>query len=660
MKAFVLVLCMFVMAGLQAQMLPDTVSIPEVEVHSFLKLSEAGVESQPVDSLVMQREAQASLSDLLASHTAVFIKSEGRGALATASFRGTDASHTRVYWNGLNIQSPMLGQVDFSQIPVFLMDKIVLHAGASSLSDGSGGLGGSIDLVSRAGWNQKWQLDALAGFGSYMTFDNFVGFGAGSKKFRSSTKLYYNSSRNDFPFYNKNIADIDPQTGAYVYPLQRNEQAGYLLDGVLQEFAWRIGKKALLQFHYWFQNASRALPRLNTYEGDDHANLSRQHQKTHRSVVQLTRAGKYGQFHLNLGFQWEDMDYRVQNLIGGRGYYDAVSSRSKALGSYNKLKYSYQWGKKSRIEASCRFNFEKVDTYDSVSRNGYHALRRQYALMVSWQQRIRKRWTVMALVRKEWIDQQALPVIPYLGFDFLINRKTRWILHGNVARNFRFPSLNDLYWQPGGNPSLKPEKGLLSELGLRMKIIGKRMVISPQVNGFYNNITDWILWTPSPMGYWSPDNVRHVISRGLDVKVNVKWTVGTFRFYFKMGYAFTKSTNEGDAEKWGTQSLGKQIPYVPVHSGNFTGEMRWNDFFLTWVNTSYSERFTTSTHDLNRRDRLYPYFMNDLYAGKAFHTKWGTVGLQIKIYNLFNEEYRSVLGRPMPGRNYLFTLTFKR
>jgi iron complex outermembrane receptor protein len=38
--------------------------------------------------------------------------------------------------------------------------------------------------------------------------------------------------------------------------------------------------------------------------------------------------------------------------------------------------------------------------------------------------------------------------------------------------------------------------------------------------------------------------------------------------------------------------------------------------------------------------------------------KYATWDLQIKIFNLFNEEYRSVLGRPMPRQNYLFLIHF--
>ncbi len=659
MKIPVLLVGLLFTLGLHAQMLPDTVSIPQVEVRSKINVAGAGLESHPVDSLVMMREAEASLSDLLAAHTSIFIKSEGRGALATASFRGTDASHTRVYWNGMNIQSPMLGQVDFSQIPVFLMDKIVLYPGAGSVVDGSGGLGGSIDLVSSPSWTQKLQVNGMVAYGSYLTFNNYLGVKTGNRHFQTSTRLYYNRSKNDFPFYNKNVADIDSKTGKYVYPLQRNDHAAYLLDGLLQELAFRFRKKYLLRMNYWFQNSKRALPRLNTYEGDDHANLSQQNQQTHRATVQLTRFGAKGRVDVNLGLQAENMIYQVQNNIGGRGYYDAVYSDSRTLGSYNKLKYTYQWNKKTLLKVSYRFNYVHVNTYDSVNRTGYDQFRRRHAFVASWQQYFGSRFSTMVLLRKEWINNTSLPLIPYFGFNWDLNEKAKLVLHGNVTRNYHYPSLNDLYWQPGGNPALKPEEGLASELGFGWQPKMKKVLLETELNVFYNNITNWILWTPSPLGYWSPENIQHVVARGFELKASMVFSIGRFRFFMKAGYAFTKSTNEGDAGKWGDASVGKQIPYVPVHSGNFMGEVRWKGFFLTWVNIDYSERFTTSSNDLTLRDRLYPYFMNDLYAGKDFPLKKGRLGLQLKIYNLFNEDYRSVLGRPMPGRNYLLMLSLK-
>ena len=82
-------------------------------------------------------------------------------------------------------------------------------------------------------------------------------------------------------------------------------------------------------------------------------------------------------------------------------------------------------------------------------------------------------------------------------------------------------------------------------------------------------------------------------------------------------------------------------------------------FFITYQYNAYSERFTTSSNDVTRRDRLYPYFMNDVSAGKSFRIKQLTFSAEFKVYNLFNESYHSILYRPMPGRNYYLTLVFK-
>jgi iron complex outermembrane receptor protein len=48
--------------------------------------------------------------------------------------------------------------------------------------------------------------------------------------------------------------------------------------------------------------------------------------------------------------------------------------------------------------------------------------------------------------------------------------------------------------------------------------------------------------------------------------------------------------------------------------------------------------------------------MNDLLAGKSFNLGKARMNGEIRIYNLFDETYHSVLYRPMPGRNFMFVL----
>jgi iron complex outermembrane receptor protein len=160
------------------------------------------------------------------------------------------------------------------------------------------------------------------------------------------------------------------------------------------------------------------------------------------------------------------------------------------------------------------------------------------------------------------------------------------------------------------------------------------------------------------MGYWSPQNIRHVVSSGFDADVMLAFAIKKVKVTVKGDYAFTRSINRGNAAHWGTAAVGKQIPFVPVHSGSVLMNFGFGNFYLTWINHFYSERFTTSTDELTARDRLNPYFMNDLYLGKRWSWANKNISVQFKIFNLFNEQYRSVLQRPMPGRNYMLLLSY--
>ena len=52
------------------------------------------------------------------------------------------------------------------------------------------------------------------------------------------------------------------------------------------------------------------------------------------------------------------------------------------------------------------------------------------------------------------------------------------------------------------------------------------------------------------------------------------------------------------------------------------------------------------------------YFMNNLIIEKQIVTRPLDLNLKLAVNNLFNEDYVSVLSRPMPGINFEFFVTF--
>ena len=50
--------------------------------------------------------------------------------------------------------------------------------------------------------------------------------------------------------------------------------------------------------------------------------------------------------------------------------------------------------------------------------------------------------------------------------------------------------------------------------------------------------------------------------------------------------------------------------------------------------------------------RVLPYFMSDVSLEKLFSFRWGDFSVKVDEKNLLDEEYETVLSRPMPRMNY--------
>ena len=66
-----------------------------------------------------------------------------------------------------------------------------------------------------------------------------------------------------------------------------------------------------------------------------------------------------------------------------------------------------------------------------------------------------------------------------------------------------------------------------------------------------------------------------------------------------------------------------------------------------------------SSNDITLTGSLTPYLMNNLSLEKGFAFRWADLSLKGTINNLFNEEYLSVLSRPMPRMNVEFFIGIK-
>ncbi len=620
--------------------------IPEVEISGqrLFEKTDAGMKQTRVDSIVLLEKISADLSEILAENTSVYIKNYGRGALSTASFRGTAPSHTQVSWNGININSPMLGMVDFSLIPVNIIDDLTLEHGAASVNEQSGGLGGHISIQNKVDWKNRFSGRYHQGVGSFGTFSEFAQLNLGTGTLQSKTRVYHFFSRNNYKFLNKHLLP-EPE-------IQRNQNADFARFGVMQEVYYRPKPQWQLSAKMWFQDAYRSIPTVLTDESDDQSKkkINRQDDRTFKAVVSSDYYGDAWTFKMHSGFDLQKLDYVNGYTVNDEENLN-VNSGSDMRSWYNQLSGQYQPFDKLTLRLKADYNLYDISSLDTAAMLGYDVTRQEASVMGAVYYEPFTPLQISATLRQDWLEKRHTPLIYTFGINYKPIASHNFVLKGSMTRNFRNPSLNDMYWQPGGNPDLKAEKGYTMDGGMHYLLQKSHWSIESQITGYYSQIEDWIIWLPSLKGPWEPYNLRSVDASGIELMLKSKVTLGETRLYLMANYALTKTVNTGRALSDVDISEGKQLPFIPKHSGNVFASVAYHGYYINYQHNSYSTRYLLYSN--NQNDGLYPYHLNHAALGKRWQLNRFKIDVELKVHNLFDEFYRSVLNRFMPGRHYM-------
>ena len=150
-------------------------------------------------------------------------------------------------------------------------------------------------------------------------------------------------------------------------------------------------------------------------------------------------------------------------------------------------------------------------------------------------------------------------------------------------------------------------------------------------------------------------NIKKVHAYGVEIRADLAAALTReLKISLDGTFSWAPSVNEGEPMSPADQSVGKQLPYEPEYSATATGRLSWRSWGLLYQFCYYSERYTMSSNDLGVLGRVKPYFMSDLSLEKGLDCKWASFSLKGCIHNLLNEEYESVLSRPMPRLNVSF------
>lgn len=559
-----------------------------------------------VDKLSKEESAQSfSFTDLLRLNSSVYFKENGNGMVSSPSFRGTNASHTAVIWNGININSNFTGQTDFNVVSPVGYDDITIRSGGGGVQYGSGAIGGSIHMNNQFKFGEKNEKSRLhLAYASFQTLKIAADYSIQRETFFLHLNANFIQSENDY---------------SYIGYDKKNEHGEFLRTGFSLNTAKRVSSNSLIGLNsevvYNDRNFSGSINTIGNdgYEDYHTRNLFR-FQKNYEKLRFTARAAHlFEQFKYFPNTESANYDQGLAHSFIANTEFEAyLNPEMKVQG---KLEYTV-------IDAEG----------DNIGSHQRHTI----AAVLLLNHNLNKKFTYGINLRQEFLNDFENP--------FLFAADARWSitenyqLRANLSRNYKIPTFNDLYWIAGGNLDLKPESSYQFEIGKNFRWGNFNLDIA----GYLIKSKDMIKWVPINMSLWKPENLEQTENKGFEATLKYGKSLSQSVFLnLSSRYAYTDAK---DLDK------EKQLIYVPFHS--------WTNMisvtttrFSGYLQYSYNGKVFTTTDNSSVVDGY-----NLLNLGIDYElSKMIKVGGMVK--NIANTYYENVAYRPMPPRNFEFFIT---
>ena len=599
----------------------SSIKLPEtIILESRYSNTVIGAKKTSIDSCIKNQFNGYSMADLFSFTNLFFIKSYGVNGIATSSARGANASQSMVNWNGFNINHPMLGQSDLSILPSFFFNDVNVIYGSWSANNGSSAIGSTIMLNNKTEFKDKIQATLFSDASTNNTFRHGCDITISTKKWISSSKLFYNHGKNNFQFF-------DSLDGNRIIRKQIHNQSRHI--GFMQENQFLIGKYQKISVSAWLQQNERELPPLKFNA------ISKQHQLD--AFFRTTLNWQYIKNKTALFF-------RLATFVDQLDYHDSIAdihSKSKSIQQIKELDFS------RRISRCIAFTGGVHATLQESINNNYKQSLNRYAIYSSVKLNCpNKTFQAKVDVRKEFIPSKNLqPFIWNVGMEW---KPLNWFkIYANTGKVFRLPTLNDWYWQPGGNPDLKNEEGYSHEIGTGIYFNKKDISLQTIFSAFQRELNNWIIWLPVNGYIWSPQNLLKVNSNGFETETSVTYQKRKVKIKVILNTNYVvsqniKSVNENDA------SVNRQLIYTPMYSGSTTLLFIYSKFTALYNYTYTGYRYTST----DNYEYLTPYQINNISLSYSSKIKHHELSIFIRCNNVFNENYQVVRNYVTPIRNY--------
>lgn len=535
----------------------------------------------------------------------------GRAGIMTISTNGSPAVNTKIILDDIDLTSAQNGETDLSQIPETFFSNVTV-ANSPGILYGSGAVDGVLRISPQ---NQKTYFSASSG-----------SFGLGSLSGNINKNWSKWSANLSFGYltddgnYKYSICNIDTSR------TNNDFERKYITFRVTGRISEKSNLSAMLLESKQIRGVAGSVEWPSTEA----------RRKDHLRLANLT----YNQLHKD-GYSKLQLSYRksYENYNDPNPWWPIASTHDIYSSIIRFQHHNNIWN-----DISGTFLYEgKVENLKSTDVGDHQRYFNSFASIGTIPV-----WDKINLFPAMRFDISGnYELNPTADFRAIYNANMNSVIEYHFGTGFRYPTLNDLYWQPGGNPELNPEKSKYHTIKYRL------YWKADNFSNFYFNIgnkitDDLIQWVPIDESYyiWQPQNIASSSRTNLTIGGQYDFEIIPLQISGHFTYQKTKNID-----------LNKQLLYAPQYIG-FIGLSFNHQTFRIGVQTHYtgSRLAAYGHHD----DTYLPdYWYTSISLEYKTEVFGNLVLFKIDVKNLLDAPYMSINSYPEPGRIVNFGIKYE-
>ena len=598
------------------------------------RLSEAAANVAVVTREEIEKKNYSTVIDVLKDVNGVAITSQGfAGAEQHALLNGDQRVVIMVDGRRLNFNK-LAGNYeratyDLNALPMLdNVERIEILKGAGSAQYGSDAVGGVINIITRAGKQNRTTLDINQG--SWGT-GNYSLTTEGSQKDWSWFVAAGKSHQNSFSYKNY-------RTGEVV----KMPNSAFDKNNLTIRLDKKINADSSLTFNFEHVDDHKGQPwgAISSFKSDDYLNSLSNNVAITYNYKQKTELPAYVRAYQNY-YRYDMHSYNTWSLAWENYLY---TNREYGL----EWKDGWRLDKNNMLAAGLEWRNTSITYINNYSDKSITNV----GAYVEDKMSLGKRWTLTPGVRYDNHSLFGGHTTPRASLNYKADADTDiYLSWGQV---FNAPTTDDLFWPyssmggwiVAGNPNLKPETGNTTTLGINKKL---NKTTSMKASYFYSDLKDAIRWDSTVIGgtyYSTPSNVDSMKKQGAEISLETKLSP---EWRLSAGYSWLKMESKAGSAANYVADVTNPQPNGYRLGVNYA-QKAWDvSLNLTGATGRSLERFSSSS-----------YWVLDLAVNYKIDKN---AKLYFKWNNITNQAYEvwgnsSIGNFPMPASNWQIGLKY--